>query len=354
VNFSLLKHEVGRLSDGIANADNPEQAASDLNAKLRKTNLICNEGNKCSKDVMHGHWSFLGFLNEFKIRRTGPFLFVLTSIGEECGYAEAVYAYAQDESQWKRLFDTQVAGKKRDLPDYVMDISVEPATDQPSSAAYYILTDSHGDWCSSNWHDVQYQLHFVDLRKHFLTTMMDTDAYAMTGDMGSLKDGMEYGNFAKLSTHSLSLRFITSSINWRTAHTHPAILNYRLDGMNFHRVQPVAEDPEDFIEEWLISPWNVSSEWTQADHRSDLYRRYKSLQSFVKKRSGIESMDAGHNCDKESDLRQVEFTFGDKNKNPLTLYFLLRRDKPEEFMLMDITPSPRSDCDLPLLSPGNP
>jgi hypothetical protein len=81
---------------------------------------------------------------------------------------------------------------------------------------------------------------------------------------------------SKLTANHLSVRFHHGSLD-SGKHTRLRVLNYSIKGDVLRRVDPIAETPADFVEEWLAEPWSAISQWSAPSTRSahqQLHRDY--------------------------------------------------------------------------------
>jgi hypothetical protein len=59
--------------------------------------------------------------------------------------------------------------------------------------------------------------------------------------------------------------------------TRPHIVKYRIDGDVTKRIAPLAELPQDFLDEWLDLPWEEALRWADRAASPDLERVHSAL-----------------------------------------------------------------------------
>jgi hypothetical protein len=78
-------------------------------------------------------------------------------------------------------------------------------------------------------------------------------------------DGIWFGNddYGSLTVNAkdFDVRFHSASIDGGL-HNRVWIRHFAISGDTITRVQPVAASPRDFVDEWIVSPWESASGWT--------------------------------------------------------------------------------------------
>jgi len=83
-----------------------------LNSELRGSQLFC--GEKAADQNPCPDWTLLGFLHEFRFRRSLGFLILQAAVGIEFGFDESAYLYSWSDEGWRRVWRTsRILTRKR-------------------------------------------------------------------------------------------------------------------------------------------------------------------------------------------------------------------------------------------------
>jgi len=61
----------------------------------------------------------------------------------------------------------------------------------------------------------------------------------------------------------------------------PVIYRFQLEGRQLIRVQPIAMNGRDFVDEWLESPWDDASRWSAAASSAPLQRVHEKIAALL-------------------------------------------------------------------------
>ena len=115
-----------------------------LNAELRDAKLFCGAGAADRQPCPD--WTFLGYLNDLKFRRSARFLILQTSVGIECGADESAYLYSWSGEGWRRVWQTEQNTYTKDAykPQTIHSVLISPYN---RANDYIVLTLGSESWC---------------------------------------------------------------------------------------------------------------------------------------------------------------------------------------------------------------
>ncbi len=284
-------------------------------AKLRCDDASCDEAN------------YLGFVGRIRVEFRSGGLLIITGLGIVCGYDESAYLYEYtrgDSRQWRRYWQSeQPASNDQEYTPQNFD-GVFTSRVYGGIKHRLVLTIGHNPWCSSAWHPVYYRLWRIDPGTSASFLMVDgrRDAYL------NYQLGQAYSTGAVIE-------FSVGSID-TGVHSRPVVLKYAVDGKTAKRIDPVALNPRDFVDEWLQSSWPESSAWSAPGAQSRLHQWHQLLTAprFIYG----EFLYPTRHCMEMPDLWQVGVEL------PQPTYFLVRWRPPYTFRMVDISVHPRPEC----------
>jgi len=215
-------------------------------------------------------------------------LAVVVALSIPCGSDSALYLFQQDPS-WsggrprppgstgeapvapRRLAEWRLV-YEREEDDYesisgalgTFGWKVSPPDAQ---GRFLVVTSSISPWCVSAWHQLRYQVDRVE-PGHATPVPIDHDTIT----------SYEWDVELEATADSYSIHFNGSSLD-------PAIvvrsyrLHYVVDGDRPVRVDPIADSPRDFVEEWLGMSKDVAARWGAADPET-LAERHGGFSEF--------------------------------------------------------------------------
>jgi hypothetical protein len=177
-------------------------------------------------------------------------LAVVVELSIPCGSDSALFLFRHDD-QWRLVYEREeddyesISGA---LGSFAWKVSPPDA-----QGRFLVVTSSISPWCSSAWHQLRYQVDRIEPGR----------AEAIPIDSGTFTS---YGWDVELeaTVDSYSIHFNGSSLD-------PGILirSYRLhyvvDGDRPVRIDPIADSPRDFVEEWLGMSRETATQWGEGD-----------------------------------------------------------------------------------------
>lgn len=179
----------------------------------------------------------------------------------ECGRDAMLFVFALDNGAWHEVLRWQskpyrtVAGAF-----WSFDYAISPPDVQ---GHWFVATKFVSPWCSSTWSSITYSvLRPWPNRRDPRALLAASDLmWWGGGDLGTLTAGPA----------EFDLRFHGGSIDLGV-HNRLWIRHFRVVGNALRRVQPAADSPRDFVDEWIVSSWKDASAWS-APRGSGLLRR---------------------------------------------------------------------------------
>ena len=257
--IALLKRRLGDLVIAYMRCATPDSQAQkieqDLNALPSATILHGRPTRKSnfSEPSLYGH----GHLLEFHVERTGDqqkLIAVTASFTIRCGSDSVFLIFTLENNVWREILRWQSKPYKEVSGAFW---SFGHAISPPDKFGnWYVVTKHISPWCTSNWRGILYSVlrpvpGSVEPREIF----SDNAIIYLDGD--------DYGAL-QAQQSAFTLTFHGGSIDV-DVHNRPWVKRFSVSGDNVKRIQPVAEFPRDFVDEWIVSPWAEAAEWSASD-----------------------------------------------------------------------------------------
>ena len=148
------------------------------------------------------------------------------------------------------------------------DFAVSPP-DQKGN--WYVLAKTIAPWCTSTWSEISYAVLRPQSGTAKPKVVLQADAPIWWGseDFGQLTAAKDW----------FDVRFHAQSID-TGVHNRLWIRHFAIDGNTVRRMQPVAESPRDFADEWIVSSWGEASGWTTLAARASLRKVHDHLNYY--------------------------------------------------------------------------
>jgi hypothetical protein len=234
-----------------------------------------------------------------------------------------MFAFTAEQSRWHEAFLWQ--GRFFDLGGGdagALDYEISPPDD---AGRWYLLVDSvflggEGFWTSIRYIVLRPQSGTLDPR---IVYDDSEPIYWGNEDFGKLTAAKDWFD---VRFHAFSIDVFVHSRLW--------VRHFNIHGDKVTRLQPVAESPRDFTDEWVISPWQEAADWTAPAMRDSLRRLHDHLNHWNRSSFQFESI---RNCAGRDDWTQIEVTsdeagpsyfFGVAGKQPFQLISASRKPDP--------------------------
>lgn len=195
-----------------------------------------------------------GYRLDFDVRRpvSQPNLLAVTAKFQiECGEDTVLMIFAYGGSHWNEVLQAQSKPYKSISDAWAsFDYAISPPDD---SDHWYVLTKTVAPWCSSTWSEIRYAI----MRP--VPGIVDPKVLLSRSD--SIWWGSDdFGNLIA-NRNDFDIRFHAESID-TGIHNRMWVRHYRIDDNSIRRIAPVALSPRDFVDEWIISPWDEAIGWS--------------------------------------------------------------------------------------------
>lgn len=269
------------------------------------------------------------------LRRVGQVLEARAAIGLTCGQDQRATLYRHDGTGWRRFW-RGTAGTPMTIA------ALEVAADAPGGPL--VLELARGDGCASSWRPIRTRLWRAAPGGSQRLLLERTDFAFLGKTDGPLA--------ARLDGADAYVEFMTASLDVSVP-ARPALRHYRVEGERVRRLDPIALDPADFVEEWLGAAWADGAAWSEPAFRDAA----KGWHAALRGRNGAPSLSGEFTgpplrCRRDAnpwpglwpDLWQVGMTFADAPPRARAVWFLVRWTDPYRFRLAAIRHRPWPDC----------
>jgi len=303
--LTSLKHDLrdwveSRLAGEIRD---PAAFASALNSELKRAGLICPEDH-CWAD------NNLGYLGDVEIsapENDSGWLVVTTSVGIVCECDQSIYLYEWRDHKWKRQVQSEQNGYGRGHYGPLWARGHLSLPDAKQRRLF--LTIGASSACASVWQEGYFQL--------FQLGSAPRQIFQHRQSM--LNIGYEINE--RVEPDDVLIEFGSSGLE--PGFVRPYILHFKVDGSQAKRVEPIALQPADFVDEWLTQPWLEISEWSEPN----LVRLHAALRG-----KPAEFVYAQH-CAHPTDAWQVGVSFEKRG----TFHFLIEDRGGHRYRMRDVS-----------------
>lgn len=255
---------------------------------------------------------------------------VEVSFGLNCGVDTMLLVYERQNEKWRQVLRWQsgdyneISGAFGDFFEYVVI---------PHGAlGRWVIAVAHGKpWCTSRWSgfdvDVIRPAH-GSVPQHVL--FHNHAGYVRDSEpvLKAESDGFEL----RLEKGSLDIDVMTRT----------GIYRYRLVGDKVHRVQPVAKNARDFVDEWLQAEWSEATDWTATEIAGSLkeeHTRIAGLRDPKAKNWPSFRYGATRGCLGDPKRFQVEL---DQDRGAPTFFEI--REGRDSFTMLSASSQPDPQC----------
>ena len=277
--------------------------------------------------------------------RDGPPQLVLVEFrfGIACGYDAMLLAYERRGDMWDRVLRWQspdysaVSGAFGDFFEYV----ILP----PNPADGWRTVVAHGHpWCTSTWSA-------FDLDVVQPSSAANAQKVLQHVNRGYIRDEIEPA--LKIVPEGFQIRLQTAMIDPEITRR-IGIYRYRVSGAAIERVQPIANNERDFVDEWLDSPWDESAHWSAPENLEALkatHAKIETERSSTPENMPLRNYGPVRACSDAKTHFQVELDAAwidskGKSTPDKSTYFQLQEGK-NSFTLLSTSDQPDTRCTGP-------
>ena len=300
---------------GLSERDDLRAFAQTLHTSLVDANLLCRDLNdECD-------WSFLGYVDDVRVSRSGDFLVFVTAVGISCGFDESAYVYARDGQRWRRVWEHERTTYTPEdyLPQTIHAVQV---SSPDASRGRLVMTLGSQTICGGAFKDLYarvWRMEADDTSTRVLNwTAHANDAYPpLQGRVGP---------------NDVLFQFTAGGL--LSGEVHTALRHFKIEQGSAIQIDPVASLPRDFVVEWLSAPWEESRSRSAS---ASLETRHRELH----RSDGVGDFpDSTLRCTMGSDEWQVNTHLYEGPKK----YYRVRWRNPSGFTMVDINDMPYPDC----------
>jgi hypothetical protein len=270
-----------------------------------------------------------GYQLDFDVRRPSsqPNLVAVTAKFQiECGEDTVLMVFAYGDGGWNEVLRAQSKPYKSIGDAWAsFDYAISPSDD---SGHRYVLTKTVAPWCSSTWSLIRYEV----LRP--LPGSVDPKVLLSRSD--SIWWGNEDRGTLTANKNDFDVRFHAESID-TAVHNRVWVRHFRIDDNSIRRIPPVALSPRDFVDEWIISPWNEAIGWTADSATSELAKMHAKLSQH--KFHDSFNYDSATRCSGAYPHYQIAVDSDETNEN---FYFLVSGES--DYRMDAISTAPNPSC----------
>ena len=308
------KDSVGAFSDALRDwvESRLPSSKSALGAQSSSLQNRLNDDLKRAKVLPPvGKMDDYGYVNRLEIFQPREFpeaLAVVAGITMPCGTYDSFYVYDYSGGPPLRVLQS------RSSREHDEGIRAIYFSNRDTSGGRLILTLRTGVQCGSSWNRLSYDL-------FRLIPGTGAAVPVFSGEHGIwLADGDVL--HAQVTSDEFLIEFRDQSINPRFRNrTH--LLRYSIGPSAVERIDPVALQPQDFVDEWLTRPWSEMISRSFADNRDDLEKWHDTIARNLV----AGNIDVVQPCRDVPDNWKVAVTLnwigGKKLPNPRPVYFLV-------------------------------
>ncbi len=245
-----------------------------------------------------------------------------------CG-SDALLLLFRFDGQWRLVYERREDGYdsiSSGLGSFQWSVSPPDARGR-----VLVLTASISPWCVSNWHGLEYRVERIDPHR-------DRPIFIDEGSAPSF--GWEY----QLATTpgSYSLHFDTRCFDGSLV-VRSTVLNYRVENDHPVRVDPIADSPRTFIEEWFGLP--EASALQRTTMGSDAVAEWRGLIGpMVDQKDGYNEFGPVERC--SEDVWQISINhFDHATDDEYTPYYFVVTGSDGHYQLTQVSEEEREGCE---------
>jgi hypothetical protein len=241
-----------------------------------------------------------GYQLSFEVRST-PDARRLVSITAdfqiECGSDAMLLIFAPTASGWREVLRwqskpyNQVSGAFGSF-----GYAISPPS---SNGQWYVIVKNVLPWCSSTWSAIRY------------AALRPAQDSPLPKVFFSRSHSIWWGNddvgTVTANVTDFEIRFHAESID-SDVHNRLFIFHFKVTSDGATRLPPLAANPRDFVDEWIVSSWNEAYNWSLASERETLQSAHDQLRTFKNSGHGGFEYDSAFRCSGAPDRFQISLS----------------------------------------------
>jgi hypothetical protein len=256
-------------------------------------------------------------------------LAVTVGVGVPCGSDEAVYVYDYSHGLPRRILESHGT---QDHDESVSDVRF---SSPDAGGNQLILTLRYGVQCASTWNLLSYDLFRWSTTANMAVSILSGEHGIWFGD--------EHPYQLRLDPEELLMEVRDRSID-ADIHNRIHVLHFTLAKSAVVRTDPVALQPQDFVDEWLTRPWSEMESRSADGAREKLKLWHEFLSGdFV---AGEFTMVQA--CRDKPNQWQVGINLnwirGKELPEPFSAFFLVKRMEQYRFEMVGINSNRQEGC----------
>jgi hypothetical protein len=248
---------------------------------------------------------------------------VVVQIGVEvpCGVAESVYVYDYASGSPRRILESSPLTQEHGETLSSIEFSAPDRLGVRS-----ILVARYGVQCGSSWNRLSYEWYRI-------ATGADRAVLALKD-----KHGIWFGGDppyeVRLSGDELLMEIRDRSID-TDVHNRAHVLHYRATNGGAERIDPVALQPQDFVDEWLSRPWSEMESRSASGGK-----KLREWQEFITGGTYLFVQP----CEDKSDTQIGLSAFAEKAPEPIPVFFLVHQLEQYRFEMKAVSFDRQEGC----------
>ena len=303
---SRLPANITELDAGFSNLE------TQLNAEVGRAGLTE------PSDFRFGYVSKLTLMRPIEYPAA---LVVRAGVSAGCGNDESVYLYRFSQTR-TLLLRAEGAGK---WGSSVFE-TLFSGPDEVGSRVFYVSW--YDVQCGSNWNRLDYRLFRVSSGEESAVPLFSSTHTFVPDD----------GAQVKLTSEELLLEVVAEALEGGFRRTHE--MRYKIKSEGVERIDPVALQPQDFVHEWMIRPW----EEMKSRSSEDVVKWHKFLHADLV----FGGYDTVQPCLYRPGFTQVAVelqSLADREiPEPLAVYFLIQDKGNYSYEMSEISFYSQDDC----------